>query len=727
MSIQKIYKSGMPLVCFSCITVSLASSFGLAPDAVAKQIGGPVEKAQPVITLSQVQPLGSPLVPAASLASVKPRTSGAVARRPSSPGRGKKKAAIADHYRLGLSLKAKGDVNKALVEFLKATQKNPRQINAFYEQALIFRQQGYLKLADSSLEQALRIAKSSTKTYGKKTSQAAKIFNENDLTRIRLLLATVRLEQGNVGSAAEELSRSLGITLTLPNKEAEGEIASDREPNSPTTILQLHPQVEEGRQKEVKKKKPQPAPIARVNEDDLWSEPGDTKTASAAATITQTTAALAEPEKETPADATVSALLREGIAGLKEHVFNPLSILGIPRISVDTEKADPGKKEKQTRRSFWSETKRRAAERAEKAAQERKLAAEKRRAEQERIAEEKLLAQEKKIAAAKALAEAKKLAAEQKLAEIKRLREEKKLAQEKRIADAEKSAEENAPDKKKKRLGWLEKHLSLTPDQDETATKRSNHEDSSEIAEDKTKSPESKEITIADRRKAQRAERSEETQDKVFAREESKEDKDDVVYTSKTAALTFTPEHTASALSNGEDSGDSVEGGSFSLTMPPAITKRISLVAALLSAFNHEERHSTAEKPPEKPVDPIDARLKYLAEHGTSSLKEGEAFMFSEESGEATLFMGNGEVIRRTIAIARGHEEVAKLRRPDILIPEELIYNLALMAKILPKQDEPKESEISVEQKETAPTLKMPEILGKPHSFTDWLRDVLNL
>jgi hypothetical protein len=150
-------------------------------------------------------------------------------------------------------------------------------------------------------------------------------------------------------------------------------------------------------------------------------------------------------------------------------------------------------------------------------------------------------------------------------------------------------------------------------------------------------------------------------------------------------------------------------------------------VAALLSAFNYEEKPAAIEKAPEKPVDPIDARLKYLAEHGTSSLKEGEAFMFSEETGEATLFMGNGEVIRRTIAVARGHEEVAKLRRPDILIPEELIYNLALMAKILPKQDEPKESEISAETKESAPTLKKPEILGKPHSFTDWLKDVLNI
>ncbi|MCC6976897.1 MAG: hypothetical protein IT343_01145 [Candidatus Melainabacteria bacterium] len=86
-------------------------------------------------------------------------------------------------------------------------------------------------------------------------------------------------------------------------------------------------------------------------------------------------------------------------------------------------------------------------------------------------------------------------------------------------------------------------------------------------------------------------------------------------------------------------------------------------------------------------------------------------------------------MIRKTIAIARRHEEVAQLRRPDILIPEELIYNLALMAKILPKQDEPKET--VAEPAQEAPKLKMPARISVPdskaYSFSDWLRGVLNL
>lgn len=679
----------MPLVSFTCASLSLASSLCLIPDAVAKQVVGPVEKIQPLITLSQVQPLSPALIPSTPVATVKAKPT--YAKHASVATKGKRRTAPIDHYRSGLALKAKGNTNRALVEFLKATQKNPRQINAFYEQALIFRQQGYLKLADSSLQQALRIAKTT-----------AKNLNSNDLTRIRLLLATVRLEQGNIGSAAEELSRSLGITLTLPSNDKETvEIKSAQEQDSPTTILQLHPRIEES-----EPKKEQPSKVARINEDDLWSEPADANSNQPPASDTRS-----EKEKETPADETVATLLKEGFAGLKDHLFNPLSILGIPHISMDSEKADKTgetSKGKQTRRSLWSEAKRRAAERAEKAAQERKLALEKKRAQSERNAEEKRLAQEKRIAEARALAEEKKLAAEQKLAELERLRAERKLDREKSIAQAANATAEKKAERTKKRLSWFEKRLSPSA---ETSTSNESNQ-----SEEKRQPYAKAEIAIA------------EPKDQESKPADTADD-GDIAYTSKTAALTFTPEESDLSARDSHTDSDSefVEVGSFKLTMPPAITKKISLVAALLSAFNHEEKSSPAKTEAETPADPIDARLKYLAEHGTSSLKEGEAFMFSEESGEATLFMGNGEVIRRTIAIARGHEEVAKLRRPDILIPEELIYNLALMAKILPKQDEPKETEITAERKETAPTLKMPEILNKPHSFTDWLRDVLNL
>src|SRR5688572_9010552 len=40
------------------------------------------------------------------------------------------------HFQRGMYFKQKGDKNSALVEFLKATQENPRLVKAFYEQAL---------------------------------------------------------------------------------------------------------------------------------------------------------------------------------------------------------------------------------------------------------------------------------------------------------------------------------------------------------------------------------------------------------------------------------------------------------------------------------------------------------------------------------------------------------------------------------------------------------------
>jgi len=95
------------------------------------------------------------------------------------------------HFDQGLVFKKNGDVNRALIEFLQAIKENPRCIRAFYEQALIFRSKGYPKLAESSLCQALAVDPS---------------FRE-----ARILLATVRLEAGNTGGAAQELTRSLGL------------------------------------------------------------------------------------------------------------------------------------------------------------------------------------------------------------------------------------------------------------------------------------------------------------------------------------------------------------------------------------------------------------------------------------------------------------------------------------------------------------------------------------
>lgn len=96
------------------------------------------------------------------------------------------------HFEQGLAFKKSGDTNRALIEFLQAIKENPRCTKAFYEQALLFRQKGYPKLAESSLCQALAI--------------------DPTFRDARILLAAVRLEAGNTGGAAQELTRSLGLS-----------------------------------------------------------------------------------------------------------------------------------------------------------------------------------------------------------------------------------------------------------------------------------------------------------------------------------------------------------------------------------------------------------------------------------------------------------------------------------------------------------------------------------
>jgi len=106
-------------------------------------------------------------------------------------------------------------------------------------------------------------------------------------------------------------------------------------------------------------------------------------------------------------------------------------------------------------------------------------------------------------------------------------------------------------------------------------------------------------------------------------------------------------------------------------------------------------------------------RLRYLSEHGTASLKDGEAFMFSEETGEATLFQSDGTAIRRNIARARNAHEVALERRPDILKPEDLMYNLSLLAKLLPKQTDNQTHEKSKEEA----TFSADNVMGQSQDF----------
>jgi hypothetical protein len=116
-------------------------------------------------------------------------------------------------------------------------------------------------------------------------------------------------------------------------------------------------------------------------------------------------------------------------------------------------------------------------------------------------------------------------------------------------------------------------------------------------------------------------------------------------------------------------------------------------------------------------------RLRYLSEHGTASLKPGEAFMFSEETGEAVLFMPKGESIRRHVAAPQDPDEVVKARRPDILQPQDLQYNLSLLGKLLPHQPEqPSQTNQSTDKSDPLANFNISDVLRNSNRFWDWLK-----
>ena len=105
--------------------------------------------------------------------------------------------------------------------------------------------------------------------------------------------------------------------------------------------------------------------------------------------------------------------------------------------------------------------------------------------------------------------------------------------------------------------------------------------------------------------------------------------------------------------------------------------------------------------------------------------------MFSEESGEATLFLSDGQTVRRTIYLPRDAQEVVKQRRPDILTPDDLLYNLSLLAKLMPKQNEQEQSAAAAKpeqrQQQSAPNFEVNDLMGKSQNFWGWLKGTLKI
>lgn len=125
-------------------------------------------------------------------------------------------------------------------------------------------------------------------------------------------------------------------------------------------------------------------------------------------------------------------------------------------------------------------------------------------------------------------------------------------------------------------------------------------------------------------------------------------------------------------------------------------------------------------------------KMVFLNKNGTGSLKRGEAFMFSEDTGEAVLFLADGRRIRRIIAPSQNSERIVKLRRPDVLVPKELFYDASLLGKVVAKKN-PQSRSLAQKHKRTKtankkpPTFHMEKLTGESNSLIGTIRDVLRL
>lgn len=126
------------------------------------------------------------------------------------------------------------------------------------------------------------------------------------------------------------------------------------------------------------------------------------------------------------------------------------------------------------------------------------------------------------------------------------------------------------------------------------------------------------------------------------------------------------------------------------------------------------------------PEDPITKRMRYLIEHGTGTLRAGEAFMFSEETGEGTLFLRDGSCEKRKLQDSQDAEKVMRARRPDIISPKDLQYSLSLLGKLLPPQQN---NDPAQQNQLNGPTLDqlMSQMNQSGQGFWGWMKKSLNL
>lgn len=642
------------------------------------------------------------------------------------------------HYQRGMYYRQKGELNSALIEFLKATQENPRLVKAFYEQALIFQQRGYLKLAESSLEQALAV--------------------DSRYQQARVLLATVRIEQGDISGAVFELSRSLG----LPEKKPETEPQSGQLPDgvgqsekagpeaeragTPPTLLQMLHNV-----------LPEPAqPL-----DDIVAPPPDAIGSPAPVTDSAQTAPA---EQASSPEQPVAPERKTGFAAVPslpsaERPAKPASDLddilkGIPGIDPDATQAQSPRRGAgsttydaavpaagdalaggigaltEAKKKFWRLPNILKAPAAPCPQPSGKGSAD----GTIRISRSNLR-QPPSPKADKLGQKAKKL--KRKADKLRRRADKLGLSSDLSQNEQEEESQPGVKHGRKDRLASTSaaaQHLSTKVREREQRQKNRDkkkglfagifaffEQQSPDAVSDKTAQPEAR--TAGGKAK----------------RTEVKDDSEQIAMVVRQpllapaepippAAEPQRPSQSPRKLERKALIAPAPTGRPKPFQSPVMPSSQLRWLAPPQSAQGHESGSSASEKNAQAASkqqaadeDAWTRRLRYLAEHGTASLKEGEAFMYSEETGEAVLFVEKGLSIRRRIAEPQDPEEVVRARRPDILAPTELQYNLSLLGKLMPRQsDEPTSQQAP--SGDPLANFNIPDVLRNSNRFWDWLK-----
>ena len=484
------------------------------------------------------------------------------------------------HYELGMYLKEHDAVDAALVEFLKATQDNPKDTKAFYEQAVIFQNRGFFKLAESALQQAIEA--------------------DADLKRnwqARILLAAVRVQQGHLEEALGELSQMLGL--------------------APPKAL--------------------PYKVVRVDSD---VQHDDTeKLLSSIPVMQMPHGALPVPEVEAVESAIETPPSGEILRGrtvVTRHSHDEAGKMIADATSSYTDDAVE---------RILAETR----EEAKRATEQKSggfMSMFRREPEQKKEIDPVVARQN---------------------AVDKVIREQAAKLNE-RIARQQANTDVQPT---KKRRGFMSGLLAWRNSEPQPESNEK------VVIKHSTSMPE---IALSAH---QALPVSSSSQSRILPAERPMK----VTQAAPVVVPAYTPPPTREPAKQ------------IVRTTGTRPKKLQASQPESLALSYHQQRTAVQEAQYESELnrihkgnDPWTLRLTYLSKNGTSSLKEGEAFMFSEETGEATLFLTDGQVITRRIGDGHEAEDVALMRRPDVMVPEDNTYNISLLGKIMPKSGAKKQA-----------------------------------